>query len=33
MNSEAERTKRIQAPLFSPFFSVLPEKKGEKRGA
>ena len=28
MNSEAERTKRIQAPLFSPFFSGKTEKMG-----
>ena len=28
MNSEAERTKRVQASLFSPFFSGKTEKKG-----
>ena len=28
LNSEAERTKRVQAPLFSPFFSGKTEKKG-----
>ena len=28
LNSEAERTKRVQAPLFSPIFSGKTEKIG-----
>ena len=28
LNSEAGSTKRVQAPLFSPFFSGKTEKKG-----